>query len=67
MDNNETRAIRRELAALNRKLDGIADIINQDVRVPDRLSRYARHLNFSTARSIVCASTSTKDVSRQRK
>ena len=37
MDNNETRAIRRELAALNRKLDGIADIINQDVRVPDRL------------------------------
>ena len=37
MDNNETKAIRRELAALNRKLDGIADIINQDVRVPDRL------------------------------
>ena len=37
MDNNETKAIRRELAALNRKLDGIADIINQAMRVPDRL------------------------------
>lgn len=37
MDNDNSKAIRRELAAINRKLDGIVDIINQDVRTADRL------------------------------
>lgn len=37
MDNDSSKAIRRELAAINRKLDGIVDIINQDVRTADRL------------------------------
>lgn len=37
MDNDNSKAIRRELAAINRKLDGIVDIVNQDVRTADRL------------------------------